>query len=192
VWHRLRRFLYITQTRSIARRYFVTNGFDGALTMLGLLAGFYFSEPVALQVVLTACLSAATALGMSGLSSAYVSESAERRKALQELEDAMITDLGATAHGQASRWVPLVIATVNGLAPFLISLVILLPIYLYLLGVSTRLPPIVTAIGMAFAIIFLLGVFLGRVSQTLWILSGLRTLAVAAVTAGVIFLLVAN
>ena len=34
-------FIRITRSQRIARRYFVVNGFDGALTMLGLLMGFY-------------------------------------------------------------------------------------------------------------------------------------------------------
>ena len=34
----------ITRSDLIARRYFVVNGFDGGLTMLGLLVGFYVSE----------------------------------------------------------------------------------------------------------------------------------------------------
>ena len=54
--------LSISQSYDIARRYFVVNSFDGALTMLGLLSGFYVSEAVELSVVIPACLGAAIAL----------------------------------------------------------------------------------------------------------------------------------
>jgi hypothetical protein len=47
--------LKITGSQVIARRYFIVNGFDGALTMLGLLVGFYVSEDVSLAVVSNAC-----------------------------------------------------------------------------------------------------------------------------------------
>jgi hypothetical protein len=33
--------LQVSHSEEIMRRYFVVNGFDGALTMLGLLMGFY-------------------------------------------------------------------------------------------------------------------------------------------------------
>ncbi|MDH3639584.1 MAG: hypothetical protein OES09_14150, partial [Gammaproteobacteria bacterium] len=44
----------ITRTHLIARRYFVVNGFDGALTMLGLIVGFYVSGEAALSVIVNA------------------------------------------------------------------------------------------------------------------------------------------
>ena len=65
--------LDITRTQDIVRRYFVVNGFDGALTMLGLIIGFIVSTPANLSVIINVCLGAAIALGMSGLSSAYIS-----------------------------------------------------------------------------------------------------------------------
>ena len=71
--------LEISRTHGIMRRYFVVNGFDGALTMLGLITGFLVSAPVELAVVIGSCLGAAIALGVSGVSSAYISEAAERR-----------------------------------------------------------------------------------------------------------------
>jgi len=48
----------------------------GPLTMLGLIFGFLLNNPADLSIVINVCLGAAIALGMSGVSSAYVSESA--------------------------------------------------------------------------------------------------------------------
>jgi predicted membrane protein (TIGR00267 family) len=98
--------------------------------MLGLLVGFYVSEDVRLPVVINACLGVAIALGMSGVSSAYISEAAEKQREPRELEKAMVTDLGNSAYGQAARLLPMVIAFVNGMAPLAISLLILLPLWL--------------------------------------------------------------
>ena len=75
---RIRTLLKISRPEEIMRRYFVVNGYDGALTMLGLMMGFHVSDRVDLAVVITSCLAAALALGMSGLSSAYISEAAPR------------------------------------------------------------------------------------------------------------------
>jgi len=171
------------------RRYFVVNGFDGALTMLGLIMGFYVSDYTELAVVITTCLSAALALGMSGISSAYISEAAERRRALVELEKAMMTSLDESHHARAAIWIPWLVALVNGIAPLLIALIIILPLWLARRGVEMLFEPLPTAMLVALAIIFLLGVFLGRIGGTFWLWSGLQSLAVASVTAGLIYLL---
>jgi predicted membrane protein (TIGR00267 family) len=178
----------ISRTNDIVRRYFVVNGFDGALTMLGMIIGFVISATDNLTVVMNACLGAAIALGMSGLSSAYVSEVAERKRALGKLEAAMIADLRGTAHGNAARWVPLWIAMVNGSAPLLISLVILLPIWLAMAGIVLPVSPLYAAIAVAFLVIFLLGVLLGRIAGISWLRSGVQTLLVAAATVALIYL----
>ncbi len=174
--------LHLYRARGIARRYFITNGFDGALTMLGLLAGFYTSGTASLFVAVTACMGAAVALFMSGISSAYLSESAERQKELQELEQAVLVDLEDSDYGQASRYVPVLVALVNGLSPLLLSLVIISPLYFSQHGGTLPFSHFSVAIVLALAVIFLLGMFLGRVSRTFWLWSGLRALAVALVT----------
>ena len=181
--------LRITRTHGIVRRYFVVNGFDGALTMLGLIIGFLISSPADLSVIINACLGAAIALGMSGVSSAYVSESAERRRALGELEEAMVSDLQESAHGEAARWVPLLIAFVNGSAPLVISLLILIPLWLASAGIAMPVSPLYIAIIVALALIFLLGVFIGRIAGISWLRSGIQTLLVAVITAALIYLL---
>lgn len=179
----------ITRSHGILRRYFVVNGFDGALTMLGIVTGFLVSGEAALRVVISASLGAAVALAMSGLSSAYISERAERRRALAELEAAMVADLGESAHGWAARWVPVLIAAVNGLAPLLLSLIIMLPLGLAQLGVPLPLPPLLAAMIVALLVIFLLGVFLGQVGHVFWLVSGLQTLGIALLTMSIVLLL---
>jgi predicted membrane protein (TIGR00267 family) len=185
----LRLLLRITRSEAIARRYFVVNGFDGALAMLGLNMGFLVSGEIPVATALSACLGTAIALMMSGLSSAYVSESAERHRDLRKLEEAMIADLSESAHAQAARWVPVVIAGVNGLAPFSMALVIVSPLAMASAGWTLPADPLHLSIGFAFVVIGLLGVFLGRVSGLFWLWSMLRTLLIAAITAGLILLL---
>lgn len=179
--------LRITRSHDIARRYFVVNGFDGALAMLGLLIGFIFSSTIEISIVINVCVGTAIALGVSGMSSAYVSEYAERKHALDELEDAMITDLQKSSHGEAARGVPLLIALINGLAPFLISLVILLPLFLSASGMVLPLSPLYLSVLFAFIVVFLLGVFLGRIAGISWLRSGIQTLLVALLTALLIY-----
>ena len=180
--------LKISRSTGIARRYFVTNGFDGALTMLGLIMGFRHGGGVPIGIALSACLGATIALAMSGLSSAYISEAAERKKELQELERAMLAELNDSAHAMAAKLAPIYIALVNGLAPLLFSLLITLPLWLAYWGLPLPLSPYDAALAFGFCLIFLLGIFLGRISGGFWLLAGLRTVAIAAITSLLILL----
>jgi len=178
----------ISRSKLIARRYFIVNGFDGALTMLGLLMGFYFSnENMVLHVIVTACMGAAIALSVSGISSAYISESAEKKQELKELEGAMITDLQDSAHGQATRLMPFIIALVNGLSPLIFSLIIMLPLFLSQWQSELIRYPIETSVLLAFVLIFFLGVFIGKISDSFWLLAGLRSLLIALITSLLIY-----
>jgi predicted membrane protein (TIGR00267 family) len=187
-FRRVRTLLKISGSEQIVRRYFVVNGFDGALAILGLLVGFHVSQPVDLSVVITSGLATAFALGMSGLSSAYMSESAERRRELSRLEEAMVSSLGESDHARAAKWVPWLVAGVNGAAPLVMGLLVVVPLELSRSGVRLPVDPLSAAISLALALIFLLGVFLARVDGTFWLWSGLRSLVVALLTAGLILL----
>lgn len=182
-------FFKITRSRGILRRYFIVNGFDGALAMLGIIVGFYLSDSVNLVVIMNACFGAAIALGMSGLTSAYMSESAEQKKQLRELEQAMVKDLESSAYGQAARLLPLVTAAVNSLSPLIVSLIIVSPIWAATQSLDLPLDALEMSLLLAFGILFMLGVFLGRISGTYWLWSGIRTLFIAIITVGLIFLL---
>lgn len=187
---RLALFLRVTRSQSILRRYFVVNGFDGALTMLGLIAGFIMSATSDLTVIVNACLGASIALCISGMSSAYISEQAERRRSLIQLETAMLIDLEKTTHGEAVRWVPLIVALVNGSSPLIMSLIIISPLWLASCGFLFWITPLYLAGGVALVIIFLLGIFLGQVAASSMLLSGLKTASIALLTLIIIYMLV--
>ncbi len=186
MFQRIRFLLNLSKAHRIARRYFFTNGYDGALTMLGLLMGFYASGDVPVRTVIGACMGAAIALCISGLSSAYISESEERKKELADLESALVDDLSDTEYSRAMKWTPVWIALVNGFAPFLISLFIILPLWMAQFGIFLPLPPLESAIASALSVIFILGIFLGKATGSFWLVTGLRALLIAIVTCLVI------
>jgi predicted membrane protein (TIGR00267 family) len=179
----------LAKSDGIIRRYFVVNGFDGALTMLGLMIGFAFSRSADLSVLINVCLGAAVALGMSGLTSAYISETAERQRSLSKLEDAMVCDLGESDHAKAAKYTPILVALVNGSAPLLICLFILMPLWLADAGIWLPMEPLYCAMFMALVMVFLLGVFLGRIAGTWWLRSGIETMILAVITATLIYLI---
>jgi predicted membrane protein (TIGR00267 family) len=156
--------------------------------MLGMMAGFYTSDKADPVVALSASLGAAVALFMSGISSAYLSEAAERKKELDELEQALLKDLKQSDYGEASRYLPIIVALVNGFSPLLLSLLIISPLFWVALGYSLPGSPFLFAILIALATTFLLGLFLGSISKTFWLWAGLRTLAIAILTMSIILL----
>lgn len=178
----IRTSLGLTGAHGIVRRYLVVNGFDGALTMLGLIVGFYLSGTKDMRVIVGACLGAAVALGVSGISSAYISETAEKQKELRELEQAMVKDMSGSIHARASRLLPLFVAFVNGVSPFIISLLIISPIWAAHLSVQLPIPPLQLSFIIALTILFLLGMYLGKISGEFWLWSGIRALVIALAT----------
>ena len=188
IFNKISQSLNIANSHGIIRRYFVVNGFDGALTMLGLMLGFAFTENSDFHIALNVCMAAAIALAISGVSSAYVSESSERSRALSQLQRSMLIDLTDSSHGRAAKWVPMIVALVNGLSPLCICLLILSPIWLANRGVNFTVSPYLVAIGVAFFLMFLLGVFLGLTAGSSGLWGGVRTLLIGFVTVGLIYL----
>jgi len=186
---RLQWLLGITGTHAIVRRYAVVNGFDGALTMLGMLLGFYISPDQQLTTIINACLGVSVALAVSGISSAYLSESAEQQQSLQDLRDAMVSDMADSAHSQAATLAPILVALANGLSPLGMGLLIMLPLLLSHAGIPLGIGAIEAALLVAGLLLFLLGVLLGQIRRSSLLASGLLTLLIAAITSGLVFLL---
>jgi predicted membrane protein (TIGR00267 family) len=93
---KVRTYANITDFFSIARRYFVNNFYDGMLTVLGIILGFFISilrgrqTTVDSYLVLLTGLAASISMLVSGLSGSYISEKAEQKKMKLELDKAMV------------------------------------------------------------------------------------------------------
>ncbi len=98
-----------------------------------------------------------------------------------------LAGLGASAHGRAARWVPVLVALVNGTSPLAISLLIISPLWLAQAGLQLPLSPLYSAVAVAAALIFLLGILLGQIAEVPWVQSGLRTLLIAGTTVALIY-----
>ena len=86
---RWKTYIEISELGPIARRYFVMNSCDGALTMLGVVIGASMAHAAEPSVIIAAGISGSFAMGISGFSGAYMAESAERTKELKDIEKAM-------------------------------------------------------------------------------------------------------
>ena len=96
MFEKFRTYAKITNLWAIARRYFVNNFYDGMLTVLGILLGFFIiifesgTHSVESRLVIFTGLGTSISMFISGLSGSYLSEKAEQRKVKDELNRAMI------------------------------------------------------------------------------------------------------
>ncbi len=173
---------------TIARRALANNSFDGVLTMVGIMTGQYLAGVSDSGTVIQVGVAASIAIGVSGLSGAYLAESAERERELAELERLSLTDLNDTKIGRASRMAVLVVSLVDGLSPLVSSLIVLIPFFI---------APLIDNITISYALslliglggLFGLGVFLGKISGRSLIGYGLRTTAAGIVAVALNFML---
>jgi len=183
----LRHYHEIAEVGEIVRRYFPMNAFDGVLTSLGIVTGAYFggvTDPSSLVVVIA---SASLSLGVSGFYGSYLSEQAERTRALHELEDVMLSRLDTTDVGSAARYAVLVIAAVAGFASAIGGLIMCIPLALQpVLGVDAS---FYAAWGVAAIELVLLGVFLGHVSRGRLVVSSVKLVLAGGVAFGLSLLL---
>ncbi len=171
---KLREYNRISRAGQIARRAFANNSFDGVLTMIGVVMGSFVVGIANPQVVLVTGLSTALAIGISGGWGAYLTESAERRHEIGELEKFTMAELQDTKIGKASRMAVVSVAAVDGFSPFLSAFLVIIPFFF-----APLLPDIAYAyyasIGMALLSLFGLGVYLGRISRENLFVSGVKT-----------------
>ena len=194
-WTSISEFLEEVQTYNqivgiaeIARRYFAMNAFDGVLTTIGVLAGNYLAGVRDLSIPIRTGIATSIAMGISGLWGAYLTETAERQRELTELEKVSLINQQETSIGRASRFAVVVVSIVDGIAPALAAIIVLVPLFL---GGLIQNPILSYALAGATALLSLfgLGLFLGKVSEKNLIGYGMKTLLAGLVAIAINFLL---
>jgi len=148
----------------IARRYFVMNAFDGALTILGVVVGFAVSGEGSPRFVLNAGAGASLAMGISGAVGAYMAETAERRQQLQELENHLFRSLEGSKIDRVTRQAALWVALVDGISPAIAASIPIIPFLIVSRGMIPMQVGIIASIVLNLVTLFILGVFLAKVS----------------------------
>ena len=172
----------------ITRRAFVNNAFDGALTILGILMGNIILGATDPRIVISTGLSACLAMGMSGAFGRYLSERAERKRTLRQMEQYMFTDLSGSILERESDKKVLMISLIDCLSPALAAVIPLIPFFLaqsVLISVEIG---VIASFILDFFVLFILGVFLGRVSGENVLIHGMLVVAVGFITSLIIFL----
>jgi predicted membrane protein (TIGR00267 family) len=170
---RLRRLLRDEDVRSIARRYFVSNGFDGTLTSIGVVVGAVLSGvPDGLTVVKIG-VGAAVGLCTSAVWSVWEIERAETRAEIRRLERAMLTDLDDTRIQREGTSARLFHALMSGLGPLVGILVPLTPFFFEgtLFGMVEA---AFVAVGLGVAVLGAFGAYMGSISGQRWYVAAAR------------------
>ena len=190
----IRQILSMTEGENILRRYFVMNGFDGALTALGIILGSFIASIAAhtdieaARLLISAGIGASIAMGVSGFWIAYLTERAERTRERKELEEVMVTDLNNTKLTKANFWTSMIIAAVDGISPFLFSVIALFPFFFVFAGLKMLVAYIISFCVVATEVI-ILGIFLGAVSKENKLIYALKIIPAALLVAGLTYLL---
>jgi predicted membrane protein (TIGR00267 family) len=156
----------------VARRYFVSNGFDGTLTSVGVVVSAYLSNVDEGFRVIQIGLGAGVGLLTSGVWSVWEIERAEMRAERLEIEEAMLTDLGGTQVEREKLGARKTNAFMSGLGPF-IGLVLPLIPFLFEDSVSL-LGAVLISIAIAVGVLFVFGAYMGSISRQRWYVAGAR------------------
>ncbi len=187
-YERFREYDELANIGEIGRRYFAMNAFDGVLTIIGVLMGNLTAHVDEPHIVISTGLATCVAMGVSGLWGAYLTEAAERKRELDELSRYTLTNLDDTRIGRASRVATVTVAVIDGFAPFLAALVVLIPFFLAPLFPSVELLYYV-ALGMGLFTLFALGLFLGHTSGENLLWYGVKTIVAGLISILISFLL---
>jgi len=182
-------YIRITEMGAIARRYFVKDGFDGSMTMLGIIVGTWIANVSQPEIVVTAGLGACLAMGISGVSGAYMTERAERKRDLKNLEHAMMTKLNDTVITDATKFVSFYAALIGGGTPILTALISLSPFFLALHGILLIQNAYIYSLTVTLVTLFMLGVYLGKIAKENALLYGIQTLVAGIATVTIAMLL---
>ena len=186
---RIRLYIEVTHISDIARRYFVKNGMDGSMTVLGVILGSWAARVENPYVIVMAGLGACLAMGVSGLFGAYITEKAERKRIIRDLEDAILSDLEGSLQQNASEFVPTLAALVDGLSPTLTAMISLVPFIMSMVKILSIWDSYLVSIILTFGTLFMLGLYLGRIARERMWLYGLQMVAAGVIIAFVVYVL---
>ena len=173
----------ISEVGPISRRYFVMNAFDGALTILGVVIGAYVAGILEPMPIISAAIAGSIAMGVSGVSGAYMTEKAERTKKLKDLEKAMLSDLKNGLHHKSYRFATIFAALVDGFSPAIAAMFVVSPFFLVNLAIISVETAFLACIFLTPAVLSSLGVYLAKISDESMIKYGAQMLLVGCITA---------
>ena len=184
----LRRLAGREEVLAISRRYFVSNGFDGTLTSIGVVIGAVLSGVPDGLAVIKIGVGAAVGLGTSAVWSVWEFERAETRAEIGRIERAMLVDLDDTRIQRERSGDRLLHATMSGLGPLIGILTPLLP-FAVEGSVFTMWEAALVAVGLGIGVLAAFGAYMGSISGQRWYVAAARMGLAGVVVAAINLLL---
>jgi predicted membrane protein (TIGR00267 family) len=194
--------LEITDRIEVARRHFAIEVFDGVLPVMAIiLTGLITIIAESLEetilifnTTLLAAIGTAIAMFVAGFGASYITEQAEGKHLIEEIENEQKRLLSHEGHRKplshsiivaAERESAMLVSIITGFTPAMTILVTVSPMFLGLFGILSYTEATYVSLSLGFLILFLLGVFLARVAnESIWryglktIIAGIVTLAI--------------
>ncbi|MFB6116140.1 MAG: VIT1/CCC1 transporter family protein [Candidatus Nanosalina sp.] len=161
------------EVRSISRRYFISNGFDGTLTAVGITVGSYLSGVSTGLTVFKVAMGAAIGLATSGVWSVWEIEKAEKLAELHDLEEDMLKDLEGTVIHESKKQGRIINSVMSGSGP-VIGVFVTSSVFLLEGTFFTMLQATAASVLMGVTLLFVFGVYMADISEQNWLKAGLR------------------
>src|SRR3989338_7367322 len=184
--YKIKQFNKIAEIDEIARRYFALNSFDGVLMILGIIIANFFASIADKKIILVTSIGAMVAVTISGMWGAYLTEHAERTGEIKKLEKKVGLSFRKTPIHHAHIFATISLSLINGLSSLFAALIIISPFFFSFIDIKIA---YYIAISLAFLILFLLGVFLGKISKSNLIVYGIKLILAGIVCSIIIFLI---
>jgi predicted membrane protein (TIGR00267 family) len=188
--------LELTERYEVIRRHAAMDIFDGVLPILGILMagllveGFQNDIAFVFETTLLAAIGTSVAHFVGGFSSSFLVESAEGKKLIEDLEKAMPSKYSHSVLVHADRDTTIVVSLLNGIVPSAAILITISPMLVSAAGRIGHLESMLLSFVVGFALLFVLGVFLGRLSRTsIWI-SVLKTILAGVITILILYVVI--
>ncbi len=155
------------EVQSISRRYFISNGFDGTLTCIGITVGAYLTGIADGSTVIKIGAGAAVGMATSGVWSVWEIERAEKLAELKHVEQQMLTELTETELQARKRTARTINAVMSGLGPTLGMLLPLIPFLFH--GIYlTMLESTVLSVLIGITLLSAAGTYMASISDQIW------------------------
>jgi predicted membrane protein (TIGR00267 family) len=174
-------YLKVADAEGILRRYAVMNGFDGAMTTLGVLIGSAVFDDIPLGYIIHTVLGASLAMFVSGVWSVFLVERAERARYLKRLEKVLFRNLDGSLIERAHTVASMIVALVDGSSPVLASLASITPMIVGMMLQVSRELCLMASLICNLTLLFILGVILGYISKGRLLLHGVMMLSAGLV-----------
>ena len=190
--HRLEEELILTGRYTVARAHVAEEIFDGVLPLLGIILAGYIAAHMqesflVFETTLLAALGASIAHFISGFGGTYLAESAEGKQLIEQLRASKESKLSRPVIVSIEHETTLFLSILKGVVPAGAVLITVSPMLMALFGWIDYIGSFLVSIIVGLSILFVLGIFLGRVAKTnVWI-SGFKTLMAGILTLLVLF-----